>query len=135
MSKSTKRFKKRLTELLDKGFISKTELHHKTGLSRPTIDRYLAKTSPDLETLDKIADALGYESAELIKSDREEISKPHTLNDCLDTIVKAIAEAKDYDPQIASRDLKKKCESEGERAKPDQEKHIRAADSGHKKNK
>lgn len=91
MSKSAVRFKEHVTKLIDSGIITKTDLHQKTGLSRPTIDRYLANTPPDLDSLDRIADALECEPSELIKPEGQPILVPHKLEDCILAIANALA--------------------------------------------
>lgn len=89
MTKSSERFKNRLLALINSGIIKKIDLHRKTGLARNSIDGYLENAVPDLDALDKIADALGTPSWDLIKPEDQPLSIPHSLEDCFEAVGKA----------------------------------------------
>jgi transcriptional regulator with XRE-family HTH domain len=71
MGKSSEAFKKNLQAILDSRQIKKIELHRKTGLARNSIDGYLGNAVPDLNAVDKIAEALDVSSLDLIKPEYE----------------------------------------------------------------
>lgn len=91
MDKSSKRFQVHLGTLINSGKIKKIDLHRKSKIPRASIDGYLDRGSvPDLNALDKIAEALEIDPVELIKPiDKKPISLPHTLDDCLEVVAKA----------------------------------------------
>jgi hypothetical protein len=60
-------FRDNLAQALASGAISKSELHRKTKIARPTIDSYLSGAEPGLRAVGKIADALERQSWEMIK--------------------------------------------------------------------
>jgi transcriptional regulator with XRE-family HTH domain len=76
MDKYTKQFKKVLKEVFERSHPQKKETAQKAGISRSQLDKYLDpgdETSPQLETLFRISDALGVSFEEFIKDDLDPI--------------------------------------------------------------
>lgn len=75
MFRSSKSLADFLEGLLESGKISKTELHKRTGIGRPNIDAYISlKSSPTLDSLDRISEAIAIPPWDLIKDHDEEKS-------------------------------------------------------------
>jgi transcriptional regulator with XRE-family HTH domain len=83
-----------------------SEFCRKIGVSRTAVDKWLKnQSSPNIENLDAIADALNSKPWDLIKPESEPLQKPHSLQDCLTAVNNAalgksqsISPTKEEDP-------------------------------------
>lgn len=73
MDRALELFKKSLEAALAQGRITKAALHRITGISRPSIDGYLAGADPGVGGVEKIAAALGVEPWRLIMPAGEDV--------------------------------------------------------------
>jgi len=90
MAKSWNLLRKRLIASLEPyGAVS--EFCRKTGFSRTAVDNWMNNVAiPNLEHIDKIADALGYRPDQLISEGGHPIHKAHTMEDCYRTLGDAV---------------------------------------------
>lgn len=95
MGKSSELLRKALKAAVDSKKITITELEKITKIPRPSFYGYLKGAVPDLDSLDKIAEALGYQANQLITEDGHPPVKAHSVKDCYDSIGKALGFIKD----------------------------------------
>lgn len=81
------RFREALERALDR--ISKSELHRKTGIARPSIDRYLSgEQVPGLDHAEKIAVACGMRLSDFLGETGD-----HPLTECIKRVADAAQKA------------------------------------------
>jgi transcriptional regulator with XRE-family HTH domain len=105
MPNSAKALAKNLSKLTESEpkQISKTQLSEKSGIGRSSLDAYIKEqTIPQLDVLDRIANALGANPEDLIRDEDRPLVLAHTLKDCLETITKALNFSAGFEPNLPS---------------------------------
>jgi transcriptional regulator with XRE-family HTH domain len=78
-------FRKHVLNILEQQQWSQADLAKRTEIAQPTINVYLnGKKDPNVETCERIANALGAPLFELFKPEvSQQVSPPHTVDDCI----------------------------------------------------
>lgn len=88
------------------GSITKAELSRRVGVSRPTLDRYLAGPFPGADEIDKIAEAFRIQAWELIKPEGAMPTQAVIAPEVLSALSMLGEQAKKFMDQIQARSPK-----------------------------